>query len=168
MSEPLIAFDPATCDSLWRGPVSDVDAEVEIARGAWPEWAAKPVTFRSETLRRFADRVKAEGEALADLIARETGKPLWEARTEVESVANKVDISVKAYAERTANRRIEGAMGLRNAVRHKPHGAVAVLGPYNFPAHLPNGHIVPALIAGNAVVFKPSEDRKSTRLNSSH
>src|SRR3546814_9802253 len=111
------------------------------ARGSWPEWAAKPVTFRTETLRRFANRVKAEGEALADLIARETGKPLWEARTEVESVANKVDISVKAYAERTANRRIEGAMGLRNAVRHKPHGAVAVLGPYNFPAHLPNGHI---------------------------
>ena len=43
------------------------------------------------------------------------------------------------------------------AVRHKPHGVLAVLGPYNFPAHLPNGHIVPALLAGNAVVFKPSE-----------
>src|SRR3546814_5400475 len=56
MSEPLISFEPATGDELWRGPVSDVDAEVEIARGAWPEWAAKPVTFRTETLRRFADR----------------------------------------------------------------------------------------------------------------
>src|SRR3546814_10137874 len=97
------------------------------ARGSWPEWAAKPVTFRTETLRRLANRVKAEGEALADLIARETGNPLWEARTEVESVANKVDISVKAYAECTDNRRIDGAMGLRNAVRHKPHWAVAVL-----------------------------------------
>src|SRR3546814_1173922 len=53
MSEPLISFEPATGDELWRGPVSDVDAEVEIARGAWPEWAAKPVTFRTETLRRF-------------------------------------------------------------------------------------------------------------------
>ena len=119
MSEPLISFEPATGEELWRGPVSDVDAEVEIARRAWPEWASKPVTFRTETLRRFVDRVKAEGEALADLIARETGKPLWEARTEVESVANKVDISVKAYAERTPNRRIEGAMGLRNAVRRR-------------------------------------------------
>ena len=96
MSEPLISFEPATGEELWRGPVSDVDAEVEIARRAWPEWAAKPVTFRTETLRRFVDRVKAEGEALADLIARETGKPLWEARTEVESVANKVNISVTA------------------------------------------------------------------------
>ncbi len=157
MSDPLISFEPATGEELWRGAVSDVDAEVEIARGAWPEWAAKPVTFRTETLRRFVDRVKAEGEAFADLIARETGKPLWEARTEVESVCNKVNISVTAYAERTPNRRIEGAMGLRNAVRHKPHGALAVLGPYNFPAHLPNGHIVPALIAGNSVLFKPSE-----------
>ena len=96
-------------------------------------------------------------EPFADLIARETGKPLWEARTEVEAVINKVDISVSAYAERTAQRRLEGAMGARVAVRHKPHGVLAVLGPYNFPAHLPNGHIVPALIAGNAVVFKPSE-----------
>ncbi|MDZ3831506.1 MAG: succinylglutamate-semialdehyde dehydrogenase [Sphingopyxis sp.] len=162
MSDELLSFEPATGEELWRGPASDVDAEVDIARRAWPEWASKPVTFRTETLRRFADRVKAEGDALADLIARETGKPMWEARTEVESVANKVDISVKAYAERTPNRRIEGAMGLRNAVRHKPHGTLAVLGPYNFPAHLPNGHIVPALIAGNSVLFKPSEKTPAT------
>src|SRR3546814_10646419 len=92
------------------------------ARGSWPAWAAKPVTFRTETLRRFANRVKAEGEALADLIARETGKPLGEARTEVESVANKVDISVKGYAERTAKRRNEGAEGLRNAGGPNPQG----------------------------------------------
>ena len=157
MSDTLLSFEPATGEELWRGAVSNVDDEVTIARGAWPEWAAKAVTFRTETLRRFAYRVKAEGEVLADLIARETGKPLWEARTEVESVVAKVDVSVKSYGERTPNRRIEGAMGLRNAVRHKPHGALAVLGPYNFPAHLPNGHIVPALIAGNSVLFKPSE-----------
>ena len=157
MRDELLSFEPATGEELWRGPVSDVDQEVAAGRAAWPGWAAKAVTFRSETLRRFADRVKAEGDALADLIARETGKPMWEARTEVESVANKVDISIKAYAERTPNRRIEGAMGLRNAVRHKPHGLLAVLGPYNFPAHLPNGHIVPALLAGNSVAFKPSE-----------
>ena len=54
-------------------------------------------------------------------------------------------------------RKLEAALGNKVAVRHKPHGVLAVLGPYNFPAHLPNGHIVPALIAGNAVVFKPSE-----------
>jgi len=59
-------------------------------------------------------------------------------------------------------RRLEAALGNKIAVRHKPHGVLAVLGPYNFPAHLPNGHIVPALLAGNAVVFKPSEKTPAT------
>lgn len=115
------------------------------------------MTDRIECVRRFANRVRVDLEAFADVIARETGKPLWEARTEVESVVNKVDISIRAYGERTAQRRLEGKGGSRSALRHKPHGVLAVLGPYNFPAHLPNGHIIPALIAGNAVVFKPSE-----------
>ncbi len=157
MADELLSFEPATGEQFWRGRVHDVDAAVEIARNGWVDWAAKPLAYRTETLRRFATNVKAEAEKFAALIARETGKPLWEARTEVESVANKVDISVQAYGERTPQRRFEGAMGLRNAVRHKPHGVLAVLGPYNFPAHLPNGHIVPALLAGNGVVFKPSE-----------
>src|SRR3546814_10641936 len=82
---------------------------------------------------------------------------MWKALTEVDSVNNKVEIYVAAYAERTGQKRLEGSMGTRTAVRHKPHGVMAVLGPYNFPAHLPNGHIIPALMAGNAVVFKPSE-----------
>ncbi|MDP9414849.1 MAG: succinylglutamate-semialdehyde dehydrogenase, partial [Pseudomonadota bacterium] len=81
---------------------------------------------------------------------------------EVDAVVNKVDISISAYSERTSQRRMEGTLGARVAVRHKPHGVLAVLGPYNFPAHLPNGHIVPALIAGNAVVFKPSEKTPAT------
>ncbi|MFL6749110.1 MAG: succinylglutamate-semialdehyde dehydrogenase, partial [Sphingomicrobium sp.] len=67
-----------------------------------------------------------------------------------------------AYSERTGQQRVEGTMNVRLALRHKPHGVLAVLGPYNFPAHLPNGHIVPALIAGNAVVFKPSEKTPAT------
>ena len=153
----LRSYEPATGALLWEGEESEVDAEVAAARSGWAAWAARPFTFRVETLRRFANVVRARADAFADLIARETGKPLWEAKTEVDSVVAKVDISVTAYAERTAQRRSEGAMGARVAVRHKPHGVLAVLGPYNFPAHLPNGHIVPALIAGNAVVFKPSE-----------
>ncbi|QJQ31583.1 succinylglutamate-semialdehyde dehydrogenase [Sphingomonas lacunae] len=157
MSSELISVEPATGAELWRGTHGDVDAEVAAAREAWPEWAALAFAKRVDLLKRFAERLKANGEPLAELIARETGKPLWEARTEVESVANKVDISMKSYAERTAQRRSEGAMGSRTAVRHKPHGVLAVLGPYNFPAHLPNGHMIPALLAGNAVVFKPSE-----------
>jgi succinylglutamic semialdehyde dehydrogenase len=158
----LISYEPATGAELWRGKVSDVDREVTAARAAWPTWAAAPLSDRIERLRGFANRVRADQEKFADLIARETGKPLWEARAEVESVVGKVDISIKAYADRTSQRRIDGKIGSRSALRHKPHGVLAVLGPYNFPAHLPNGHIVPALIAGNAVVFKPSEKTPAT------
>ena len=82
---------------------------------------------------------------------------MWEARTEVDAVMAKVEISITAYAERTGQKKFSSGIQGTQALRHKPHGVLAVLGPYNFPAHLPNGHIVPALIAGNAVVFKPSE-----------
>jgi len=158
----ILSFEPATGVELWRGPVGSADAEVAAARDGWATWAARPFAVRVETLRRFANTVRARAEPFADLIARETGKPLWEARTEVESVMAKVDISVAAHSERTGQRRLDAPMGGRTALRHKPHGVLAVLGPYNFPAHLPNGHIVPALLAGNAVVFKPSEKTPAT------
>jgi succinylglutamic semialdehyde dehydrogenase len=153
----LISIEPATGAQLWKGPTSNVDQEVAEARKAWPSWAATSLNDRIEKIRSFGNRIRMDMEKITDLIARETGKPLWEARTEVESVIAKVDISIKAYADRTPQRRIEGKQGSTTALRHKPHGVLAVLGPYNFPAHLPNGHIIPALIAGNAVVFKPSE-----------
>jgi len=157
MTGSLTSFEPATGALLWQGQPGDVDAEVERACAAWPRWAAQPVAYRIETLRRFVNVVRRHEDALTDLIARETGKPLWDARAEVAAVMGKIDISVAAYSERTGQRRLEANLGARQSVRHKPHGVMAVIGPYNFPAHLPNGHIVPALLAGNAVVFKPSE-----------
>jgi len=157
MGSRLISTDPATGKEVWSGNAGDAAKEVAAARAAWPEWAAHSNSYRIEAVRRFANVVRKKETEFAELIARETGKPLWEARTEVGAVVNKVEISVEAYAERTPMRKMEAALGNRIAVRHKPHGVLAVLGPYNFPAHLPNGHIVPALIAGNAVVFKPSE-----------
>jgi len=152
----LISTDPCTGETLWAGRAGDVDAAVGAARAAAPGWARTSLDDRIAAARRFKAVVTERADALATLIARETGKPLWEARTEAASVAAKVDISVTAHAERTGTRRGETA-GVRQTLRHKPHGVLAVLGPYNFPAHLPNGHIVPALIAGNTVVFKPSE-----------
>jgi succinylglutamic semialdehyde dehydrogenase len=153
----LISFQPATGEELWRGPYSNVDEAVSRARRAWPAWAALSQSDRIDLVRRFANEVKREAESFAELIAREAGKPLWEARSEVDAVIAKVDISVQAYAERTGKKKHDSAMNGSTALRHKPHGVMAVLGPYNFPAHLPNGHIVPALIAGNAVLLKPSE-----------
>lgn len=164
MGSTLISTEPATGEKLWSGSVGDAAAEVAAARAAWPEWAAHSNAYRIEAVRRFANVVRAKEAGFAELVARETGKPLWEAKTEVGAVINKVQISIEAYAERTPQRKMEAALGNRIAVRHKPHGVLAVLGPYNFPAHLPNGHIIPALIAGNAVVFKPSEKTPASGL----
>ena len=98
---------------------------------------------------------------IAETISRETGKPLWETRAEIGSMIGKVDISITAQAERAGEK--HNAMPFGQAVlRHRPHGVMAVLGPFNFPGHLPNGHIVPALLAGNTVVFKPSEMTPAT------
>ena len=162
MAEMLTSTNPATGENVWSGTIGDAPAEVAAARAAWPAWAAHSHAYRIEAIRRFANVVRTREAEFAELIARETGKPYWEARTEVGAVVNKVQISIDAYAERTPSRKMEGALGNRVAVRHKPHGVLAVLGPYNFPAHLPNGHIVPALIAGNTVVFKPSEKTPAT------
>jgi succinylglutamic semialdehyde dehydrogenase len=160
----IISIEPATGEEFWRGKIGDVGELVGRARRAWPAWAAQPVSTRMELVRRFANEVRKESDALAQSIARETGKPLWDARTDVESVIAKVEISIRAFAERTAQRKLDNAMQGTTALRHKPHGVMAVITPFNFPAVLPTAHIVPALIAGNVIVFKPSEKAPATGL----
>lgn len=153
----VVSFEPATGAELWRKPVGNVAEAVDRARRAWPKWAAQPLANRIELIRRFANEVRKEHENFADLIARETGKPLWEARVEIEAVMALVEMSVRSYAERTGQRRLNSALQGTAAVRHKPHGVMAVITPYCSPAELPTSHIIPALIAGNAVILKPSE-----------
>ncbi len=153
------SVNPSTADILWEGAAADtrqVDAAVAAARSALPQWSAQTLESRTSILTRFAKIVAENNERIATTIAHETGKPLWEARTEASAIEGKIATSLKAHNERTGV--IETTLPVGKAViRHKPHGVVAVFGPYNFPGHLPNGHIVPALIAGNTVVFKPSE-----------
>lgn len=157
--ESLHSLNPVTQAVIWSGQAASADqvnAAVAAARRAFPAWARQPVEARIEVLERFAEGLKRRSDELARCIGEETGKPLWEATTEVTSMVNKVAISIQSHRERTGEKR--GPLGDATAVlRHKPHGVVAVFGPYNFPGHLPNGHIVPALLAGNAVLFKPSE-----------
>ena len=157
--EPFASLDPAKNEVIWRGAAAgheQVDAAIAAAREASLAWAERPVEERLAIAKRYAELLNEHKEELAQVIARETGKPQWETLTEVAAMVGKVGISEKAYFERTGT--VENPMpGARAFVRHKPHGVVAVFGPYNFPGHLPNGHIVPALIAGNTVVFKPSE-----------
>lgn len=151
--------NPVTQAIAWQGHAAsaqDVDAAVAAARGAFPSWSARSHEERIALLREFARLLGEHKAALAHTIGLETGKPLWEAATEVATMIGKIDISIKSFDERTGTRR--NAQADHTAVlRHRPHGVVAVFGPYNFPGHLPNGHITPALLAGNTVVFKPSE-----------
>ncbi|WP_374416803.1 succinylglutamate-semialdehyde dehydrogenase [Ectopseudomonas oleovorans] len=157
--ESLQSLDPVSQAVLWQGQgatAAQVEAAVSAARGAFSLWAAHSLDGRIAVLERFAACLKSRADEVARAIGEETGKPLWEAATEVNSMVGKVAISIQSYRERTGEK--SGPLGDATAVlRHKPHGVVAVFGPYNFPGHLPNGHIVPALLAGNCVLFKPSE-----------
>ena len=146
---------PATDESVWQGHEAtkdQVDDAIASARAAQPKWAATPLAERIEILERYAENLTADKENIAYAISRDMGKPLWEALTEVGAMSAKIGHSIRALAERAGNKQ-DGALSLT----HRPHGVMAVFGPFNFPGHLPNGHIVPALLAGNTCVFKPSE-----------
>ncbi|GGE99274.1 succinylglutamate-semialdehyde dehydrogenase [Pseudoalteromonas gelatinilytica] len=153
------SVNPANNDVIWQANTAtaeQVDSAVAAAREAFYSWADKTFAERLVIVKTFAETLKEHSEELAIAIAQETGKPLWETRTEAGAMVGKIAISEKAFLERTGD--VENPMPQGRAmIRHKPHGVVAVFGPYNFPGHLPNGHIVPALLAGNTVVFKPSE-----------
>ena len=153
------SVDPARNEVIWSAEsasANQVEKAVMAARQAFPEWAEKSVDERLAICKKFSELLEENKEHLARTMAKETGKPVWETRTEVGAMMGKVAISERAYNERTGT--VENEMpGAKAFIRHKPHGVVAVYGPYNFPGHLPNGHIVPALIAGNTIVFKPSE-----------
>ncbi|MFT5541226.1 MAG: succinylglutamic semialdehyde dehydrogenase [Glaciecola sp.] len=153
------SVDPAKNTVIWSAKSASsaqVDDAISAARGAFPEWSLRPLESRLAIVKKFGELLAENKVQLAKIIAQETGKPEWETATEAGAMLGKIAISEKSYHERTGT--IENAMPVGQAIiRHKPHGVVAVFGPYNFPGHLPNGHIVPALIAGNTVVFKPSD-----------
>ncbi|AMH01681.1 succinylglutamate-semialdehyde dehydrogenase [Serratia liquefaciens] len=152
-------IDPVDNQPLWQANAadgSDVAAACEAARAAFPAWARTPFEQREQLVKRFAALLEEHKPSLAAVISRETSKPRWETLTEVQAMIGKVAISLQAYQARTGVSQTAMADGA-SVLRHRPHGVLAVFGPYNFPGHLPNGHIVPALLAGNTVVFKPSE-----------
>ncbi|AST79699.1 succinylglutamate-semialdehyde dehydrogenase [Citrobacter farmeri] len=157
--ERRVKRDPVQGDILWEGHDADaaqVMQAARAARAAFPAWARRPFSERQAIVEKFAGLLESNKADLTAIIARETGKPRWEAVTEVTAMMNKIAISVKAYHARTGEQQSELPDGAAT-LRHRPHGVLAVFGPYNFPGHLPNGHIVPALLAGNTLLFKPSE-----------
>ncbi|MHA3059075.1 succinylglutamate-semialdehyde dehydrogenase [Acinetobacter sp. ANC 4636] len=156
---PLEKTNPVTNQLIWKSNSAnsaDVDAACQAARSAFKHWARQSLDVRVEVVQCFASLLEQNKNQLAEVISQETSKPYWETLTEVQAMIGKVAISLRAYEQRTGESSTTMADGVAS-LRHRPHGVLAVFGPYNFPGHLPNGHIVPALIAGNSIVFKPSE-----------
>ncbi|MBA4013513.1 MAG: succinylglutamate-semialdehyde dehydrogenase [Phenylobacterium sp.] len=169
-SSEIVSTDPCTGEVVWRGAAAqpgELDALLVRARRGFEAWSSRPLEERHAVARRFAELAKVRREEIARLLSRETGKPFWETLTEADTVAGKVEVSIKAQAERAGERSSDIAGGTAR-LAHRPHGVLAVIGPFNFPMHLPNGHIAPALIAGNAVVFKPSEKTPASGLLLAH
>ncbi|HIL21525.1 MAG TPA: succinylglutamate-semialdehyde dehydrogenase [Candidatus Thioglobus sp.] len=153
------SINPADSSIEWRGRGADPDQVIEAAqaaRDALDAWMDSGYEKRAEIVRRYAELLKDNTQELAEMISREMGKPLWDSLTEVGAMVGKIALSEKSYQQRTGFQFNKGE-SFNSVLRHKAHGVVAVYGPYNFPGHLPNGHIVPALLAGNTVLFKPSE-----------
>lgn len=157
--EPFSKHNPVSGELLWQGAAADesqIKQACQAARAAFPHWAKRPFAERQQIVESYAALLESHKDRLAEVIAAETAKPRWEALSEVTAMINKIAISVKAWHSRTGESQQAIADGTAS-LRHRPHGVLAVFGPYNFPGHLPNGQIVPALLAGNTVIFKPSE-----------
>lgn len=155
----LQSFNPATGELLWEGTHAthvEVYQAHSSACKALLSWSNTSFEERVKYANEFAKQIKRKKDELSRLISLETGKPLWESYTEVNLVLNKINLSIQAYQERTWPK-YSTSTEANSALRFKPQGVVAILGPFNFPAHLSNGHIVPALLAGNTLLYKPSE-----------
>lgn len=140
---------------------SSIEEKYEKAKAALENWSFIPLISRIDALLRFQEVLDKKRDELAEIISSEVGKPLWECKQEVQAVINKIPISIEAYKVRCPETSIEQNSAYVTT-RHKPHGVAAVIGPFNFPVHLPNGHIIPALLAGNTILYKPSEKAPKT------
>lgn len=147
--------NPSTGETIWLGHAAtkrDVAHATQAARKAFSSWITLPLQKRREHLESFASVLEKNKDTLADAIAQEVGKPHWESLTEVQAMVGKIAVSIDSY-----NTRCKEFQGGSATTRFKPHGVIAVFGAFNFPGHVSNGHIVPALLAGNTIVYKPSE-----------
>jgi succinylglutamic semialdehyde dehydrogenase len=137
---------------------SNVDIACESAKKAFVEWSQLPMQTRIDAMKKLQSVFQENKEKFAEVIARETGKPLWDSQTEAAALVGKISITIEHGLKLIEEITIQDALpGVTGKVRYRARGVMAVVGPFNFPAHLPNGHIIPALLTGNTIVFKPSE-----------
>ena len=135
-----------------------VDSAVEAARKAYLTWAALSQADRIKHILNLKEQFIIHEKEMAEAIARDTGKSLWDATTEAKALSAKIDVTINESLKMLQEEKIENALPSVNGfIRYKSRGVMSVIGPFNFPAHLPNGHIIPALVTGNTIVYKPSE-----------
>lgn len=157
----VASSNPAQPDEvIWRGTpvVEHVGQAVSAARRGFNNWLGTPLQERAALLRRWADACAQHAARIAGLITDEMGKTLSESQQEAKALVDKVNITLGEISlGRVKDYEVSVSTTRRGHCRFKPHGVMAVIGPFNFPAHLPNGHFVPALLMGNTVVLKPSD-----------
>lgn len=156
---PFSSHNPATGEVVWQGNAAgaeDVHAAIAAARTAFDTWSVTTPQQRIAFIELYGNALKMSSDKIAQAISKEVGKPLWESKMEVTAMINKIGVSIEAYQKRCAEVAKEYGGGT-SYTRHKPHGVIAVFGPFNFPGHIPNGQMIPALLAGNTVILKPSE-----------
>lgn len=145
-----------------EGHFNSVAVACGTAKKAFKKWSRTSLNERKDHLIQLKKVFQKRADEMARLISRETGKPLWESKTEASALSAKIDVTLEHSLKLIADENIPAALpGIDGVIRYRPRGVMAVVGPFNFPAHLPNGHIIPSLVAGNTVVLKPSDKTPS-------
>lgn len=152
---------PADLDQqLWSALVdySHTEKVIASAECGYQLWRKLSLGERVDFLKRFQNVAKDRKDDIAEAIALETGKPLWEAHTEAAAITAKVAVTITDSLERIQKKTIHQVLpSIDGHTINRPLGVCLVVGPFNFPCHLANGQLLAALLTGNSVIFKPSE-----------
>jgi acyl-CoA reductase-like NAD-dependent aldehyde dehydrogenase len=156
----LAIQNPATGALIAELPADDaasVAAKARRARAAQPAWAAVPLAERKACITRFRASIVAELDALAAVMTRETGKPLKMSRNELNGLLGRIDFFLAEAAGATDTQTVFNEGGMTEQIEHTPLGVVANISAWNYPWFVGGNVFIPALLTGNAVLYKPSE-----------
>jgi acyl-CoA reductase-like NAD-dependent aldehyde dehydrogenase len=162
--------NPATGDRIADVPVDNAAAvrrKYDAARAAQPRWAATPLRRRLAIMEAFHDRIDAMQETLARTLTQEVGKPIRQSRNELKGLLPRIDFFLAESAKVLREEKVFADEGqkLRERITHEPLGVIANISAWNYPYFVGSNVFVPALIAGNAVLYKPSEYATLTGLH---
>jgi acyl-CoA reductase-like NAD-dependent aldehyde dehydrogenase len=156
----LQIHNPATDELIIALPADDAEsvaAKARIARAAQPTWAARPLAERQACIERFRAGVVRDLEHLAATMTRETGKPIKMSRNELNGLLPRIDFFLAEAQGAIADETVFDEGGMREQIGHEPLGLVANISAWNYPWFVGCNVILPALLTGNAVLYKPSE-----------